>query len=315
MDVNSCWDHVGSRMRFAISHALVLAIIIAVSGALTIGAPVNAKAREVTVIDALGREIKVELPVQSIVSIAPSNTEILFALGLGANVIGVTEACDYPTDAKLKPKVGQVEMNIEKIVEMSPDLVVAVAGMQMPVIETLSDLGITVLALDPKTLQGVLDSITLVGKTTGRDEAASLLTQELGNEIQDIQSKAAEAVAGEGRPKVFVEIWDDPLMTAGPGTFIDELIRIAGGENISGDAGMEWPEFSLEVVLERDPEVIITVWRDADDVRGRPAWKHVSAVKTGRIQKMNPDILTRPGPRLVQGLKELLEIIHPGSLD
>jgi iron complex transport system substrate-binding protein len=97
-----------------------------------------------------------------------------------------------------------------------------------------------------------LDSITLVGKVTGREEAARLLVERLERRIQDIQRKAAEAVAGEGRPRVFVEIWDDPLMTAGPGTFIDELIRIAGGENIAGDVGMEWPEFSLEVVIERD---------------------------------------------------------------
>jgi len=275
----------------------------------------DARGREVTVIDVLGREVKVELPIESIVSIAPSNTEILFALGLGDRVIGVTEACDYPPDAKSKPKVGQVEMNIEKIVEMSPDLVVAVASMQLPVIETVSRLGIPVLALDPKTLPDVLDSITLVGKATGTEEAASLLVQRLGKQIQDIQSKAAKAVAGEVRPRVFVEIWDDPLMTAGPGTFIDELIRVAGGENIAGDAGMEWPEFSVEVVVERDPDVIVTVWKDADDVRMRPAWEGISAVKTGRIHRVNPDILTRPGPRLVEGLLEILEIIHPGSLD
>ena len=119
----------------------------------------------------------------------------------------------------------------------------------------------------------------------------------------------------QARPRVFVEIWDDPLMTAGPGTFIDELIKVAGGENIAGDAGLEWPEFSVEVVIERDPDVIITVWTDKDDVLGRSAWKGISACKTRRIHRVNPDILTRPGPRLVQGLEVLLDIMHPGSHD
>jgi len=315
VDANRCVGDSGFRMRSVILKGLVFAIIIAVFGAMAIGVSIDAEERGITVIDALGSEVKVELPVQTIVSIAPSNTEILFALGLGEKVIGVTEACDYPPDAKSKPKVGQVEMNIEKIVEMSPDLVVAVASMQLPAIQTLSRLGIPVLALDPKTIQDVLDSIVLVGKVTGTEEAARLLTQKLGKQIQDIQLKAAKAVAEEGRPRVFVEVWDDPLMTAGPGTFIDELIRIAGGENISCDAGMEWPEFSAEVVVQRDPDVIITIWQDVDNVRMRPAWKRISAVKTGRIHKVNPDILTRPGPRLVEGLSELLEIIHPGSLD
>jgi iron complex transport system substrate-binding protein len=294
---------------------MIFGIIIAAFCILAMGVSANVTEGEVTVIDALGREVKLELPIETIVSIAPSNTEILFALGLGDRVVGVTEACDYPKEAKSKPKVGQVEMNIEKIMEISPDLVVAVGSMQLPVIETLSNLGIPVLALDPKTLRDVLDSIVLVGKATGTEDAAELLVQSLSNEIQGVRSKAALAVTKQARPRVFVEIWDDPLMTAGPGTFIDELIKVAGGENIAVDAGLEWPEFSVEVVIERDPDVIITVWTDKDDVLGRSAWKGISACKTRRIHRVNPDILTRPGPRLVQGLEVLLDIMHPGSHD
>ncbi|NLB74067.1 MAG: ABC transporter substrate-binding protein, partial [Firmicutes bacterium] len=165
VDVNRCVGGSDYRRRPSpFSERLALVVTISVLGILIMGGRANAVTRdEVTVIDALGREVKVGLPVEAIVSIAPSNTEILFALGLGAKVVGVTEACDYPPDAKSKPKVGQVEMNIEKIAEMSPDLVVAVASMQLPVIETLSNLGIPVLALDPKNLSDVLDSITIVG--------------------------------------------------------------------------------------------------------------------------------------------------------
>ncbi len=308
-------SHLGFRMRTALSQVMIFGIIIAAFCILAMGVSANVTEGEVTVIDALGREVKLELPIETIVSIAPSNTEILFALGLGDRVVGVTEACDYPKEAKSKPKVGQVEMNIEKIMEISPDLVVAVGSMQLPVIETLSNLGIPVLALDPKTLRDVLDSIVLVGKATGTEDAAELLVQSLSNEIQGVRSKAALAVTKQARPRVFVEIWDDPLMTAGPGTFIDELIKVAGGENIAVDAGLEWPEFSVEVVIERDPDVIITVWTDKDDVLGRSAWKGISACKTRRIHRVNPDILTRPGPRLVQGLEVLLDIMHPGSHD
>lgn len=294
----------------------VLAVIVVVLSVALLGSPLGAVAQSgPSIIDALGREVKVELPVESIVSIAPSNTEILFSLGLGEKVTGVTEECNYPPEAKLKPKVGQVEMNIEKIVEISPDLVVAVASMQLPVIETLSDLGIPVLALDPKGLPDVLGSIMLVGKVTGQEDAATLLVERLDNRIRNIRQKSADAVAKGGRPRVFVEIWDDPLMTVGPGTFIDELIRYAGGENIAHDAGMEWPEFSLEVVIERDPDVIITLWQEPEDVYSRPAWSTISACMTKRVHKIDPDILTRPGPRLVEGLEELLEVIHPGSGD
>ena len=143
----------------------------------------NAKAREVTVIDALGRrQSRVTCSIHCVH--CADNTEILFALGLGDRVIGVTEACDYPPDAKSKPKVGQVEMNIEKIVEMSPDLVVAVASMQLPVVRTLSGLGIPVLALDPKTLPDLLDSITLVGKATGQRKPQACLRRNLGKRFK-----------------------------------------------------------------------------------------------------------------------------------
>lgn len=300
------------QVKAAISKALLLAIVIVAFGTSAEGVRANAQQREIIVMDELEREVKVRLPVRTIVSIAPSNTEILFALGLGDRVVGVTEACDYPPEAGSKPKVGHVEMNMEKIVGISPDLVVAVGSMQLPAIETLSGLGIPVVALDPKTLRGVLDSIVLMGRITGTEDKASLLVERLNDEIQGIQLQAAEAVMKEGRPRVFVEIWDDPLMTAGPGTFIDELIRMAGGENVSGDAGMEWPEFSVEAVVQRDPDVIVTVWTDREDVLRRPAWNGLSACRTGRVYKMNPDILTRPGPRLVEGLRDLLKIIHPG---
>ena len=155
------------RKQTVITQVMILVIVILAFSVLTIGVSANVAKNEVEVIDALGREVKLELPIETIVSIAPSNTEILFALGLGDRVVGVTEACDYPKEAESKPKVGQVEMNIEKIMELSPDLVVAVGSMQLPVIEALSNLGMPVLVLDPKTLSDVLDSITLVGMATG----------------------------------------------------------------------------------------------------------------------------------------------------
>lgn len=293
------------------SYRVLITVVIIIICSFGIQLLVGAENQEYKIIDDLGREIRVDLPIKSIISTAPSNTEILFALGLGEKVFGVTEECNYPPEAKAKPKIGQVEMSIEKIIETSPDLVISVASMQMPIIEALSDLSIPVLAVDPKTVEDVLNNIILIGKATGTEEVAGLLAEDLGNQIRDIQIKAAKAVEEGGRPRVFVEIWDEPLMTAGPGTFIDELITIAGGENIAWDSAVEWPEFSTEVLIERNPEVIITVWADENDILTRPAWKYVSACKTGRIRKLDPDFLTRPGPRLIQGLSELLEAIHP----
>lgn len=269
--------------------------------------------KPVTIIDDLGREVTLRRTPGKIVSIAPSNTEILFALGLGDKVVGVTDSCDYPEAAKSKPKVGSVELDYEEIVGIAPDLVVAVGSLQRQAIDRLSELGSCVVAVDPKTVDGVLHAITLIGKATGADDRAATLVAELSKRIEAVTS-AVSGVGPSGSPRVFVEIWNEPLMTAGPGTFVDELISAAGGENIAHDARGEWPQFSAEAVIERDPEVIILTGFNKAEALARPAWQGISAYGSGRVHEIHPDLLVRPGPRLVQGLEELSRILHPEVL-
>lgn len=295
-------------------YGVVLAVLVVV-GLLAWGLDLPQKLgthgeKPVTVIDDLGREVILRQTPAKIVSIAPSNTEILFALGLGDKVVGVTDSCDYPEAAKSKPKVGSVELDYEKIVEIAPDLVVAVGSLQRQAIDRLSELGICVLAVDPKTVDGVLHAITLTGKATGAEDRAATLVAELSRRIEAVTAKVS-SIGASARPRVFVEIWNEPLMTAGPGTFVDELISAAGGENIAHDARGEWPQFSAEAVIERDPEVVILTGFNKAEALARPAWQGISAYRSGRVHELHPDLLVRPGPRLVQGLEELAKLLHP----
>ncbi|MEW6227756.1 MAG: cobalamin-binding protein [Bacillota bacterium] len=295
-------------------YGVVLAVL-AVVGLLAWGLDLPQKLgtrgeKPMTVIDDLGREVVLRRTPGKIVSIAPSNTEILFALGLGDKVVGVTDSCDYPEAAKSKPKVGSVELDYEKIVEIAPDLVVAVGSLQRQAIDRLSELGVCVLAVDPKTVDGVLAAVTLIGKATGAEDRAAMLVAELSRRIEAVRSKVS-SIGASARPRVFVEIWNEPLMTAGPGTFVDELISAAGGENIAHDARGAWPQFSAEAVIERDPEVVILTGFNKAEALARPAWQGISAYGSGRVHELHPDLLVRPGPRLVQGLEELAKLLHP----
>lgn len=297
-------------LRHGIAATLVATLVLAVVGfCLPEGSRASAGS-PVTVTDDLGRRVVLPRVPERIISIAPSNTEILFALGLGDRVIGVTDSCDYPAKAKARPKVGSIELDYEKILDMRPDLVVAVGSLQRQAIERLSQLGVTVLAVDPKSIDGVLHAMTLIGKATGAEGRASDLVTSLSLRIERIAAKVA-TLESSARPRVFVEIWNEPLMTAGPGTFIDELVSAAGGQNIAHDAAGEWPQFSAEAVIERDPEVVVLTNFNRAEALVRPAWWGISAYRAGRVYEVHPDLLVRPGPRLVEGLETLAKLLHP----
>ncbi|HHY98088.1 MAG TPA: cobalamin-binding protein [Firmicutes bacterium] len=263
-----------------------------------------------TITDDLGRKVKISAPPKRIVSIAPSNTEILYALGVSDKIVGVTTACDYPSQAKQKEKVGGAELNFEKIVALSPDVVFAVASLQKTAIEKLERLGITVVAVDPQTLDDVARAMELIGRASGADPNK---VKEVVDTFRQRKNRVESSVSKQARSKkvrVFVEIWNKPLMTAGPGTFIDEIIRLAGGENIAFDAKNPWPQFSEELVIQRDPEVILLTGNNLEEVMGRATWRNISAVKNRRVYEINPDILVRPGPRLVDGLEEVARCLR-----
>lgn len=258
-------------------------------------------------------------PPQRIISLAPSLTEILFALGLGNQVVGVTDFCDYPEEAQRKPKVGgYVSPSLEAIIALRPQLVLAVPDLtNQPLLERLSQLGIRVLGHKARNLQDIWSTIEAIGWTTATQTRAQNLVSEMQERVDRIQKITRKAL----RVRVLFVFSYDPLVVAGGETFFDELIRLAGGINVAGDSRVQYPKYSLEEVLRRDPEVIFLPGRMGADLPAAGdsarSWKHwpgLSAVRQGRIYKANDTSLIRPGPRIVQGLEALARVLHPELL-
>lgn len=266
----------------------------------------------IQIVDDLGRNVTLEKYPERIVSTAPSNTEILFALGLGERVVGVTEYCDYPQEAKEKEKIGGFStVDIEKIVGLNPDLILAAELTGMENIERLEELGMTVVVLQPKDVEDILNDIRLAGKITGATSEAAALESDMKERIR----AAREKIKGLEKPEVIYIVWHDPLMAAGSGTFISDLIDMAGGVNVAGNVE-DYKAISLEVVLERDPEVIITPTGMGeqpiyDYVVSQERLSEVSAVKNGRVYKIDQNIVNRAGPRIVDAFEEIVLFIHP----
>ena len=269
-----------------------------------------------TYTDDMGRAVAIDQVPQRIVSFGPSITEILFALGLEEKVVGVSNYCDYPEAAKLKAKVGDAfNPSLERIVELEPDLVLTLKQEQLN--RELDALGIKFMVLDPEDIDGILGDIELVGEITGTEKKA----EELIEDMQDSISQVIALVEDAPEVRVFfiVDATDLTLpWTAGTGSFIDALITMAGGENIAAKAQGAWVQFSLEQIVSADPEIIViqtmtggipTVSKEG--LEEHPVWGEMTAVKQGKICFINGDLVSRPGPRIVQGLEEMAKIIHP----
>jgi len=266
----------------------------------------------------LGRLVSIPAFPQRIISLAPSNTEILFALGLGERVIGVTEQCDYPKEAANKPKIGTFfKPSLEKIVELQPDLVLGKAIHSPDLLLQLERVGIKVILLEPHDISGIISNIQLVGKVTGREERATYLTQYMKGRKEEIATK----VKGAPKPTVFyiIDATTDPAKpwTTGSGTFIDVLINLAGGKNIAA-VGKGWLQFSLEELLRADPQIILvdTVHGlpiSLEELRKRPIYKELTAVKRGAVYEIDGNLTSRPGPRIIEGLEMMAKLLHPES--
>ena len=273
-----------------------------------------------TVVDDFGRNVVVSKVPERIVSLAPSNTEILFALGLGPKVVGVTTFCDYPPEVPERVKKGDIAViggfadpSIERIVALDPDLVLASSSLQEKVVEDLEEKGITVIALNPKKVDQILANIRLVGEITGKLEQAEKLSNEMQQAIDTVRDKTKNVTY---RPRVYYEVWYEPLYTIGTGTWQNELIERAGGINIFADAKEAYPIVSSEAVIQRDPEIIIVTIGymggvKKEDFEKRPGWTAITAVKNDRICEIDENIVIRPGPRITQGLQQLARLIHP----
>jgi len=269
------------------------------------------------VTDQLGRTVELDGVPQRIVSLAPSNTEILFALGLGDRVVGVTEYCNYPEAAKDKAVIGGFStVDLERVVAISPDLILATSMHEDETLPALENRGLTVFALDPATLDEVLEAIGLVGEITGKVEEAAGLVNDMKERMSAVTEKT-DGLSQEQRPRVFFITWHDPLMTPGSGTRHDELIQMAGGVNIARDL-TSYADISLEAVIEADPEVMIAgVGMGAGEdlpaqfIRTEPRLGSTDARQNGRIFGVDVDLAGRPGPRIVDALEEFARFIHP----
>jgi len=244
------------------------------------------------------------------ISLAPSTTEILFALGLDEEIVGVSSYCNYPAKVKTKAKVGDFSHpNMEQIFALKPDYIFCTGLEQAPVIAELKHLGLRAYVADPINIEELFDTIDDIGRITKKAKEAAALIKRMRDDVQKISSRA-RLIPQKDRVKVFVEIWHEPLMTAGEGSFIDELIVLAGGINIAHDLRRPYSIFSAEKVINSNPDCIILTYMDKNAplelIELRFGWGNISAVKNRRVfNDIDPDTLLRPGPRITEGLKEI----------
>jgi iron complex transport system substrate-binding protein len=250
------------------------------------------------------------------ISLAPSTTEILFALGLDEEIVGVSTYCNYPSQAKNKTKVGDFSNpNIEKILSLKPDYIFCTGLEQAPVIAPLRQLNFNVYVADPVSIAELFKSIKEIGEIIHKTKEASVLIEKMKSEIEEVTSKV-KLIPQEKRIKVFVEIWHEPLMAAAKGSFVDELIALAGGINISHDLIRPYCNFSAEKVINLNPQCIILAYMDKELplrlIKQRFGWDKIDAVKNERVfNDIDPDTLLRPGPRITKGLVEIYKRLYP----
>jgi len=261
------------------------------------------------VVDDLGRLVAINGTPQRIISLAPSNTEILFALGLGDEVVGVTMYCDYPPEAQDNEKVGDYYgPDIEKIIALQPDLILATDFHRFDLIPALEQQGFAVFAVAPQTLDDVLASIQKIGEITVREAEASQLVNGMRSKIAEIEEQTREL---EQKPTVFYMTWHDPMWTVGSNTWIDDLINIAGGVNIFSENFEGGAMVQIEWVILHNPEIIVTSEWSYDWALNAAELGSTNASQTGRIYTFDDDLAQRPGPRLVEGLDWFAYLIHP----
>jgi iron complex transport system substrate-binding protein len=279
--------------------------------------------QKVTLVDYLGNVVTLTSPPERIVSLAPSNTEMLFAVGAGDNVVGVTDFCNYPYNFAEWIEAGNMTSignyygpSVEPIVSLEPDLILASSG-SLEAAENLRSLGYNVLVLEARTIDAVLQDILVVGRATGKAIEAGVLVSEIRTRIDTVATQAAAATT---IPKVYHEVWNEPIMSVGPGTFIEELMVLAGGENIFHDATTSWPTVSSEAIIEKNPDVMFfpdmymgraNFYETIEAVKDRPGWNTITAVKNDALYEINADIISRSGPRLVDALEAIAKMVHP----
>ncbi len=265
----------------------------------------------ITVIDDASREVVIAARPEKVVSLAPANTEIVAAVAGLDRLVGVTTFCDYPAEVSGIAKVGDfVQPNVEAIVAADPDVVFATGGVQGDVIGKLEEAGAVVVVVDPQTLDQLYSAIARVASVMGAPQEADRVIGEMRATLQEVGS----AISGKQSPRVFIEIAQDPLFTAASGTLIDQLISAAGGVNVAG-AQSGYVGYSLEQLVKDDPDVYLATkgsMSDPSQLGKRAGYSSLSAVKNDRVAVLDDNLVSRPGPRVVEGVKAIAAALYPG---
>lgn len=301
----------------AITVALALAAIATACGggqeeaAPATTTPSPSPAFPATVTGSDGKSVTLAAAPQRIVALAPSFVEVLYAVGAGDSVVAVDDNTDFPPEAAAKTKISGFQPSVEGIADQSPDLVIITydpGGLR----EALGRLNIAVLNLNaPESVQGTFDQIQLLGQATGHQDEAEKLVSDMRAGVDAITAKLADVQQG---PTVFHEL-DSTYYTAGPGSFVDDLYTTLKASNIAAGTGQAYPQMSAEAIILGNPQVIVLADEDAGEspqtVAARPGWGQIAAVQNQRVYTVDPDIVSRPGPRLVDALQTLAQLLYP----
>jgi len=270
------------------------------------------------VTDGLGRKVTIAKIPQRIVSLSPKNTEMLFAVGAGDQTVGTTTYCNYPPAASKTEKVGGFSaksLSLERIVSLRPDLVVSVGELHAPIIQELERLEIPVIAFAVDTFDGLFEDLQLLGRITGHETEASSLVRKLIERVDQVKEKAQSVPANE-KLTAFYYVWGEPLTGAGPNSYLGEMIQICGATNIIEDTSTRFPKLTMEVLLAKNPDVIISSSNHSDlgsvkNVESRPGWSGLKAVQTKRVHLLDGNLISRCSPRTVDALELMGHALYP----
>jgi len=292
---------------------LFIALLFLVTSHALLPTPLFANAEPITVTDDLGRNVRFMKSPERIVSLAPGLTEVLFSLGLDNRIVGVTDYCNYPPEALSKTRVGGLNANIERILALHPDLVVGVAGLyQQENLTRFERFHIPYFVVDPSSLEKIFGTILVFGKIADVKKTAVERVRQLRARLDGVRQR----VRSLPPVRLLYVVDKEPLISVGKGSYLGDLIREAGGINIAGGLEKAYPILSMEYVIQQDPQVIILAM-DADrtlsdqERRYWDRWSSLSAVRYGKIYKVDRDLLNRPGPRIIDGLEEMARLLHP----
>ena len=268
--------------------------------------PAETKTREMT--DDLGRRVKIPAKIERAVSLAPNLTEIVFAVGAGNKLVGVTTFCDYPGEAKKIQKIGDtMTPNIESVIALKPQIVLVSTASQIEnFTKTLDEQGIVYFVTNPNDLEGIYESIHAIGEIFDRDDAGHATIDSLKKRVADVEAKTKQAAA----VKTFVQIDKESLYTIGKESFITDLIARAGGISATADLPTAYPKLSKETAFALNPDAII-LSESPDNQAPNDALKNSPAARNGKVFKINADLLSRPGPRIVDALEQIARALHP----